>query len=509
MIEKSKKQVSIITLLFSYSNQIFNIARGLVLIPFYLNFFSLSMYGAWLATGNIVGMLGLLDGGMNLVYSQKLSKAYGSKNLIRFSKITTSGLFISILMVSSIAVIGLIISPFAANWANALKVDYQDLQTAFIVAVASAGFGLIYQNLAAIIGSWLEASANGLINLISIIIAITSIIVALYSGYGVISIPIGGLTRGLLGTILSCLFIVRKFKKFKIPKLSFELKVTKELIRDTLPLTASRIGDVLVNQSQFLIISNFINPTITAIYALTVRVFTTMGSFIAPISSSLFNSVAYFDLKQDLDKIKIVFRRVLSFHGAFSALLLSSVLSLNHAFVNLWIGNEKYGGDMLSILTLASLFIFYRYNFISTFLLSLGIIKKNAFASIVEMILRLILIFLLIRHLDILSLPIAQLTSALFILVLFYFRILKMELKMKSSETFKVLTEGFYFILFLLPLSLLVMNFNYLIESWSSFIIIAIIIFTIYVLIIVLISKNIRNEFNLLLTSIRRKLYEK
>jgi O-antigen/teichoic acid export membrane protein len=464
------------------------------------------MYGAWLATGNIVGLLGLFDGGMNLVYSQKLSNSFSNKDFNKFGKILASGIFITILMISSLIVVGLIISPFAAKWANANVQDYHDLKIAFMIAVIGAASGLVYQNLSAIIASWLDAGVNGLINFISMILAITAIFAALYSGFGVVSIPIGGLTRGVIGSILAVLYIVKKFLKHRLPKVRLETRETKELIRDTIPMAVSRIGNVLVNQSQYLIISNFINPNITAIYALTVRTFNTAGSFIAPISSSLFSSVAYFDLTKELAKIKQVLQRVLLLQGAFSALLLSSVLSLNYAFISLWVGTDKYGGNLLSLLTFIALFISYRYSFVSTFLLGLGIIKKNAIAGIVEMFLRLLLIFITIKYLGILSLPIAQIFSTIIILIIFYSKFLQKDLKMKIAESFTSLMTGIHFTLILVPLSLVVLYYNNLILSWSWFILAALAVFTLYSSIILIISKKVREEFLLLLTAFKKKL---
>jgi len=503
---KSKKKVSIITLLYNYSNQLFNIISGLILIPFYLQFFSLSIYGAWLATGNIVGMLGLFDGGMNLVFSQKLSNAFGKKDLFRYSKIVASGLLITIILLSLLIVLGLIISPFIASWANAQSQDYSELSIAFVVAIFAAASGLLHQNLSAIIGSWLDANENGLINLISIILGIISIAVSLFMGYGIVSIPLGSLTKGISGSFLTTLYIIHKFYFTKLNRLKLDYNVTKELVIDTIPLSISRIGSLLVDQSQFLIISNFINPTATAIYALTVKTFQTLGTLINPISSSLFNSIAYFDLKSDLIKIKRILKRVLSLHSAVSSILLCSVLSLNQAFVNLWVGSDKYVGNGLSFLMLISLFVYYRYNFISTFLLGLGLIKKNATAALLEMFLRLILIFTFIKYIGVLSLPFSQFLSALLVLMLFYLKIIKLEFNIKIGESFKILTEGAHFILLLLPLSLIVMNFNYLIGSWGLFIITAILISLMYTLIIFLVSKIIREEIISFLTFICKKL---
>ena len=44
-------------------NAVVMIVNGIVLVPLYFKFMSISAYGAWLATGNVVGVFGLMEMG--------------------------------------------------------------------------------------------------------------------------------------------------------------------------------------------------------------------------------------------------------------------------------------------------------------------------------------------------------------------------------------------------------------------------------------------------------------
>ena len=52
-------KASIYNYIFNSINAIIVIINGIVMVPIYFHYMSVSTYGAWLATGNVVAMLGL------------------------------------------------------------------------------------------------------------------------------------------------------------------------------------------------------------------------------------------------------------------------------------------------------------------------------------------------------------------------------------------------------------------------------------------------------------------
>lgn len=482
------------------------IVQGVVLIPIYLNYFSLEVYGAWLATGNIIGILGMLEGGMNMVFSQKLSFSFGQKNYQDFILIATAGLFITFLIVFMLIFLGLILSPFVPGWTNISNEHFSVITTAFIVASFAAGFGILKQNLAAIVASWLDAHINGFINVISSIFGISTIIVGLISNLGVISIPLGSFTRGLIGSLFLSIYIIKKRNRNNYPKFKLDLTNTRKLIKDTIPMTFSNIGSSIVNQSQYLIISNFINPTATAIYAITIRIFTAISSFIAPVSSAIFNSVAYFNIKEELQKVKDVFSRTLSLQGLMSIWAFGTVLAFNKAFIILWVGEDKYGGDFLTILTFLSLFLSYRFSFVGSFFLALGYIKRNAISNFIESVIKISLIFVLISDIGYLSLPIAQIISSVIALGL-YIGLISSSFIIKMKETFLILLNNFLFFIIVYISAILVLFNSKDINSWVLLVSYGSVFSLLILLLALVLSKTLRNEVCGLLKKLNFKRY--
>jgi len=53
-----------------------NIITGIFMVPLYLKFIDLNIYGYWIAISGIISFLSLVDPGIGTVVQQKISEAY-------------------------------------------------------------------------------------------------------------------------------------------------------------------------------------------------------------------------------------------------------------------------------------------------------------------------------------------------------------------------------------------------------------------------------------------------
>ena len=69
---------------------IINILFAIILVPYYLNFISIELYGFWLATSGVVILLEVFDLGINTLFIDKISRYYSNKDeALRDAKIIT------------------------------------------------------------------------------------------------------------------------------------------------------------------------------------------------------------------------------------------------------------------------------------------------------------------------------------------------------------------------------------------------------------------------------------
>src|SRR5208282_2605448 len=80
----SRRRAAKINLLLGYGRYTVGIFNQLILVPLYLRFIGIASYGSWLASGNVVTLLGVLDIGFNLIVTQRLATAFGAGDDERF-----------------------------------------------------------------------------------------------------------------------------------------------------------------------------------------------------------------------------------------------------------------------------------------------------------------------------------------------------------------------------------------------------------------------------------------
>src|SRR5689334_1529733 len=102
-----RRQAAVVSLVMSYAGLTLSFVKGIVLVPLYFRYFSLSTYGSFLASANIVGLLGLLDLGVATVLYQRLAQAFGAKDNARFARIVGCALAFTAVITPIFVVAGL------------------------------------------------------------------------------------------------------------------------------------------------------------------------------------------------------------------------------------------------------------------------------------------------------------------------------------------------------------------------------------------------------------------
>ena len=70
-----RTRAAFLSLLTSYFGASIVIVKGIVLVPLYFHTFGVDVYGAFLASANVVGLLGVVDFGVSAVLYQRLAAA--------------------------------------------------------------------------------------------------------------------------------------------------------------------------------------------------------------------------------------------------------------------------------------------------------------------------------------------------------------------------------------------------------------------------------------------------
>lgn len=433
----SKYKASIFNYLFNSINAIVMIVNGIIMVPLYFKFMPVSTYGAWLATGNVVAMLGLVESGLAGVITQKMSVAIAEKDDKKFFELAGANIYTAFLMALVILILGLSISPFIADWINADEAIKHSITVAYTVSLASAALSLITSLIGAIPQVWQETKTIGIITTVVNVTAVISLVIYLYLGFGVVSLALGYLTRAILNLLGQGSWIFVKWRKLKLSKPTYNFDTIKELLKDCLYPFLSRTSSVIMQNSQSFIIALFISPTIAAVYDITSKIASVACSFVSMANGSFFALFSLTFASKNKSEINNLLQRVSLFFLTvlFSALLYSMIFS--KPIVHLWVGLDKYGGELLLAFIIISLLITQLKQYFNNLLYTGGLINKSAKLDVLNMILYIALLLLIVKPAQIYAIPIATFGSGI-IFIGMYLRLLNKDLDVDIKALIKI-----------------------------------------------------------------------
>lgn len=464
-------RASIYNYVFNSVNAILMIVNGIIMVPLYFKYMSVATYGAWLATGNIIAMLGLLESGFSFVITQKLSFTIAQKDTYKFQILSGANILSAILISSLILVIGLCLSPFITEWININNDIKNEIRIAFIISLCATCLSIFVNIFGAFPQVWQETKQIGIFTTISNIIAIIALIIFLLSGFGVISIALSYIVRAIFNLTFNGTWIINNWKKRNLPKPIYSIKETISLTKDCVYPFLSKVSGTVVEHSQSFIIAHFMNPTLSAVYDITSKICVVACSFVSNINGSFFALMSLTLAGNNKTKSQNVIYNTSLFFITFLMTVALYSICFTEPIINYWVGLDKYGGTLLLILIVFSKILSQIRTFFNNILYSGGFINKSAKLDIVWMSVYIILLILTITKLNIYSIPTSLLVSSgLFCLL--YSILINKYLKINLINIIFLIAKS---ILIIIPFIILhfIFSFDYSnLKAYSSYFII-------------------------------------
>lgn len=435
-------KASIFNFIFNSANDIIVIINGIVMVPIYFHYMSVSTYGAWLATGNVVAMLGLIESGFSGVVTQKMTVAVAEGDDIAFRELAGANLVTAILLPLAVLLMGLAISPFIAEWVNVDSDDIGAIRLSFIVALISSCIAMADSLICTFSQVWQDTKAIGMIGVIVNIVTIVSLIVYLILGCGVVAIAWSYLTRALLNFFFQGYWILKKWLLLGLKKPLVNFATIKDLSKSCVYPFLSKISGVLMGHSQSFIIALFMNPALATVYDLTSKICTIACGFVSKVNGAFFALFSLTLASKDRKKIDAVFTTT----TRFSVVMLSAVFLYAVCFtkpvMHYWVGLDKYGGTWLLLTILIANIISYVRSYSNTIIFTAGMIDRSARLDIMCMVVYLSILFLVLSRLQIYALPVAMIVSSGVFLIK-YLQIVSKEVKIGVRKNVKFAVSSF------------------------------------------------------------------
>ncbi len=401
----ARRRAAILNLVFYYVAIGLNIVQGLVLVPLYIAHIPLSLYGAWLATGNILAWLELVDPGIGMLIQQRVGFAHGADDHEQLAKVIGTGLALSL----AVSLLPLAAWPFADMVPGIVGIegaDAESLAAAFRIGLVGTALLLLSYGVTSVSLGLQMAMAAGLIYTAAGVASIATIVTLILLDFGLLAIPAGMAARsGVLvagnGVVQLVWFArVRLWPRFD----RVELRAISGLATWTL---VGRTGGVLLERMDALLIAWIISPSASAVLVLTGRVFEIVRLAAGRIAPALTPGLASLAGEQRLDRFGEVTRLGAGAIASLLAVGVAGTAALNEVFMALWVGPELFGGQLLTLAFAAMTILTVMLSYAGHALFAVGAIKETAVLGLAEAIIKLPLQWLLTVTLGLVGMPLA------------------------------------------------------------------------------------------------------
>jgi len=503
-----RRRAALVSLIMSYAGLALSVVKGIVLVPIYFRYFSLSTYGSWLASANIVALLGLLDLGFGMVFYQRLAQAFGAGDTLRFARIAGCAIVITIITTPVFIVLGWAAAHFVPALVNADPTIRRQLAITFALSATGSALDLAWTNVTAVTHAWQRTAIAGWSRIMVQLVEVIGTVVFLWKGFGIIAFGVGSLAGALVGAGFATTCAIRIWLQLDLPKPTFGRSELRDLVSASLPVFLSRIVGHVASNVDVALVSALISPAGAAVYGLTDRLFRFALSFINPIAGSTLSALAHLLGEVGPKGVARPLGELFTVWSTVAALCFPVLLAMNRDFIAVWVGSDKYGGIGLSIAICVSTLLSARSFLMYIVLTGLGEIALTAWVSLVEPALRIPLMLLGLRTLGPVGLPLAtSVAVAVFSLGIFPVHIAR-KIDMRGKRGVALQMRSFFGVLCTMVVGILLAIFLPNVNRWLTFIGKAVLV-SIGVLVVALAaSRDIRELLSRVLRGLRARVAE-
>jgi O-antigen/teichoic acid export membrane protein len=379
-----------VNLAFHYVSLVLMVIQGIVLTPVYLRYVDPSLYGAWLATGNVIAWLSLIDPGISKLLIQRIAFLEGSGRVLELPDSMRTGLVLG----WGLSAASLISWPLSRHVAALLPLaSWQRVELADAVLLMLVATSILFlgSQPSGILLGLQKTGTVGMINTTGAVFAIFTSLVLITSGAGLSSIPAGFLVRNVvvfLGTT-AALEHARSGRGLSPGRWS-QAEGRRYMGLSALNYV-ERIAATVVTQVDSFLGAKAVSPAAAAQLGLTGKPIEPVRMLAERFAAALGPGMANLAGEGNSAKLREISHRILSASAFSLAVGLGGIVALNGPFVSLWVGPELFGGQRLTMLLVLSATVSVLTSSLAEITFALGAIAQATLARVIEGIVKLTL----------------------------------------------------------------------------------------------------------------------
>jgi O-antigen/teichoic acid export membrane protein len=341
---------AIVAAAFSYIQFALALAGGLFVIPLILGRLDARTYGVWLATGEGLAYVAMVDLGVFAVLPWMVAAADGRRDRAALGRLTVDALvFGTIVAIGYVGLVALLwpLVPGALGLTDADRAAIEG-PLAVLVVVTAVAFPL--RPFRAILTGLQDVVFNGAIAVLQTALTIGLTVVLILQGWGLYSLAIAAAVPPAITTVLAVVrtraLDGRLFESWQAPTLAGMTTLVREGIGGWLGV----FGVQLLVASNALIIAWLVHPAAAVMYVCTAKVSQVFLHVAWVLPDSGLVGLAQLHAERRPERTREIIIGMLRLHMILSGAVALVIVMVNSRFVTAWVGAEFFGGEALNAL---------------------------------------------------------------------------------------------------------------------------------------------------------------
>ncbi|NQU54783.1 MAG: oligosaccharide flippase family protein [Bacteroidetes bacterium] len=385
---------------------------GFIAAPIILNLTSQSLYGFWVTTISILGYLALTDLGLGMSLTRFVASLAKTNDAKSLNNVISTAFFAFCGVGLVFFIVGIGISPFISTWFKIPPKEVEQVLSAYRVAIISGAIALPLSVFGGVVvGFQKMAIINITTNIVSII-AIGLSIILLYTGIGLVALPLASLFTVIFKSIFSFFYARRYFPLLNIRFANFNWEDLKKLLSFGGYFQFGRVANTVALSTDNIVISGFMGAENVTPYAFTSKLPIIFSVTLAgKLPNAIFPAMTEMFANNEMDKLRQTYKRLTFFSVRFAFLAGAFIFIANPEFVSLWVGDQNYGGNFLNLVFVSWALLDTVYRGTTAIVFASGDMRNWTIASIAEAILNIAISISLVGSLGLVGVALGTLIS--------------------------------------------------------------------------------------------------
>jgi Polysaccharide biosynthesis protein len=466
----SRVRATITSLVFQYASVASLILRGLIVPPIAISFIDAELLGAWFASGNVIQLLMMSEGGAWLYLRQQVALHWGRLDGDSVGRVLASGAAIIFGLAVAIALLGTAVNIYLPQVLNLPDSAHDEFSLAFLLAVAGMALGLPASIPRALSHGLQRQVLVNVSSLLSELISLFATIAMLWWGFGLVALGAGPLVREVIQNLINWPALMRLIRIHGISP-ALTRSDTIAMARQVGWSFTGTLGNTLRRNIDALLVSQLFGNSAVVAVEWTKRAWEVLSLLLTRVSASFSPGLASVYGEGDHNKFRIVASRLVCAITIGAIVMFAGGAALNAGFVGLWVGAKFYLGTEFNLAVGISTCVAVLASTLAEILFASSVIRGPALAQVGQVCVRLVLLALLQRKIGLLSIPV----SAVLAEVAFYMPYLCRQIARHVGMIWRDVA-GFAMLLFRVAVSTVAASVFWVlwpIDTWGRFIAVA------------------------------------